>query len=126
MIVSLVLCCDGDGGPVQPRTFLFAMRGSSEEFVAITSDPGVLSKADDQLARFGALRDFFIIGPIARGNGGHNLDWSWHFVPDTWDLKIRTDEECDGTPGDVESEVDRWVDDVGQFCPSNSFVSQEL
>jgi hypothetical protein len=106
--------------------FLFALRDLPGQFVAQTSDTAVLEKARAQLRLPRQQRDLFIIGPIAAGNGDHNLDWSWHFVPDEWDLAEAAIEVCDGTPDAVEADLERWLNEVGHFCPWRSYVAQEL
>jgi hypothetical protein len=126
-ILSAVLACEGD--PIHPDRsglFLFAMRGLPGQFVARTSDPTVLEKARTQLQLGSSQRSLFINGPIARGNGDHNLDWSWHFVPDEWDLVEASIEVCDGTPDALEADLERWLNEVGQFCPWRSYVAAEL
>lgn len=109
--------------------FLFATRsvpGAAGEFVAITSDPGVIRLARAQLELPEAERTLHINGPIAHGNGDHNLKWSWHFVPDEWDLVESSMELCDGTPQMVEDDPDHWVDSVTQFCPWESYIVREV
>lgn len=119
-------CDDGGGVDDTAGEFLFALRGMSDQFVAVTSDPVVLERARAQLQLPVSQRDLFINGPIARGDGGHNLDWSWHFVPDEWDLVEAAIEVCDGTPQTVEDDLDYWIDEVGQYCPWFSYVAAEL
>jgi hypothetical protein len=128
LIAAAALGCDRDGGlaPDERAEFLFALRGLEDRFVAVTSDSSVIEKARAQLQRPVAQRELFISGSIARGNGGHNLDWSWHFVPDQWDLVEVAVEVCDGTPQEVEADLDYWVDQLGRFCPYRSYVAAEL
>lgn len=128
LIAAASVRCDGGGGaaPEGGAAFLFALRGLPDQFVAVTSDSSVIEKARAQLREPVAQRQLFISGPIARGNGGHNLDWSWHFVPDQWDLVEIAIEVCDGTPRQVEADLDYWVDQVGRFCPYLSYVAAEL
>jgi hypothetical protein len=127
IIFSAVLACEGDTlDPRHTGMFLFSMRGSLEQFVATTSDPAVLEKARAQLQLRREQRNLFINGPIAPGNGDHNLDWSWHFVPDEWDLVEAAIEVCDGTPDALEADLERWLSEVGQFCPYTSYVAAEL
>ncbi|MGD2217906.1 MAG: hypothetical protein PVJ64_14205 [Gemmatimonadales bacterium] len=127
IILSAVLACKGDSTePDQSGMFLFALDGLPGQFVAQTSDPTVLEEARAQLRLPLQQRDLFINGPIAAGNGDHNLDWSWHFVPDEWDLTEAAIEVCDGTPDAVESDLDRWLNEVGHFCPWRSYVADEL
>jgi hypothetical protein len=128
VIAAAAVRCNGDGAvaPEGSAAFLFALRGLPDQFAAVTADSSVIEKARAQLQRPVAQRELFISGPIARGNGGHNLDWSWHFVPDQWDLVEVAVEVCDGTPRQVEADLDYWVDQLGYYCPYLSYVAAEL
>jgi hypothetical protein len=129
-LLSLASC--GDGGSVVtpgPATFLFGTRGLPDaegQFAAVTSDPQVIATLQSQLRMGIPDRNLHIDGPIAPGNGGHNLSWSWHFVPDGWDAVEISAEVCDGTPQAVEADVSGWVKNVGTFCPWGSFVQRRL
>ncbi len=126
-LAGTALACDGDTQePDEPCRFLFALRDLPDRFVAITSDPAVVEKARAQLRLLPTQRDLFINGPIAPGDGGHNMDWSWHFVPDEWDLVEAAIEVCDGTPQAVEADLERWLNEVGHYCPYRSYVAAEL
>jgi hypothetical protein len=131
VLLPLLASC-GDGDPVGtpgPKTFLFGMRGipgAEGQFAAGTSDPDVLARVESQLRLLPSSRTLHIQGPIEAGNGGHNLSWSWHFVPDQWDVVEISAEACDGTPQAVESDVAGWVKDVGVFCPWGSYVQRRL
>ena len=131
LLVQLAACKDSGGVAVEPpaeRAFVFGMRGIADaegRFVAVTSDPIVLAKLEAELALPAPERLLHIHGSIARGNGGHNLTWSWHFVPESWDLVEISVEVCDGTPRMVEADVASWVDKVGTFCPWSSYVQSE-
>jgi hypothetical protein len=111
--------CTGGGGS-QSVSFLFrtrAVTGSDGEFIAVTTNPELIGKVHAQLALPAEQRRQHINGPIARGNGGHNQNWSWHFTPDGWNLVETSIELCDGTPRLVENDIAYWVDRVGRFCP---------
>jgi hypothetical protein len=127
LMVTLAGCHSDDDS--SGRRFLFGMDGDAsgeQDFVAITSDPDVIEKALQELGKPVAERDLFIIGPIERGNAGHNLGWNWHFKADQWDLTEIAIELCDGNAVLVEQAIDYWVDTVGQFCPWNSYIKMEL
>lgn len=120
---------EGDEGGSDSRFFLFGVRGVSGpegEFVAATSDPAVIAKLEAQLASSPAERSLHINGPIAAGNGSHNLSWSWHFVPNEWDMVEVSIELCDGRPQLVEEDLEYWLETVGTFCPWSSYVEEEL
>jgi hypothetical protein len=109
--------------------FLFTVRYVPDprgQFVVMTSDPLVIQMARTQLSLPERERNMHINGVIARGNGGHNLNWSWHFVPNQWTLAEISIELCDGVPQMVEDNLDYWVDTVRQFCPWGSYVLREI
>ena len=108
--------CTGESPP-EPRTFLFVHTATGALFRAQTSLPAVIAQAEAELDRPFPERRLFPIGPIARGDGGHNVPWSWHFVPDQWELTEVSIEVCDGTPEFVEANVAYFVDTVGRYCP---------
>lgn len=130
----VMLSCHGDN-PVELidnrnhlRTFLFGMHGFGPEewFTASTSDPDLIRVIQEQLTLPEQERFLHIHGAIDRGNGGHNLRWSWYFVPNEWALVEVSIELCDGLPSDVEKNLDYWIKDVGYFCPWSSYVMKEL
>jgi hypothetical protein len=117
------------GGEPGQVTFQFKMHGDVsgvQDFRAATSDPDVLATVREQLQLSEDERHLFIIGPIARGDGGDNPPWHWHFVPGQWTLTEFAIELCDGNAVLVDQDVDYWVDTVGQFCPWNSYVAAEV
>ena len=131
MMAMFLMFCSGHDAPTAPpeRSFLFAMRGIPDaegQFVAVTSDPLILATLESQLALPEAQRNLHINGPVATGNGGHNLGWSWQFEPDRWEMVEISIELCDGRPQHVEDDVEKWIADVGRFCPWASFVAREL
>ena len=97
-----------------------------EDFIAVTSAPAVIELARTQLTLPAEERTLHIHGPIARGDGGHNLSWGWHFAPDEWNLVQFSMELCDGVPSAVEADIEHWVDTIGVFCPWNSYVEEEM
>jgi len=110
------------------RYFEFALHGALpyENFVAVTSDSAVISMAEQQLALPIEERHLHINGAIDYGNGGHNLDWSWHFIPDQWILTQFSIEICDGNPSYVELDLYYWIEELGYFCPWTSYVLREI
>jgi hypothetical protein len=132
-----------------------------QDFRAATNDPEVIAETRLQLLTPIQERRVFIIGAIDRSNGGHNLDWNWHFIPSQWTWTEAAIELCDGNAVLVDQAVDYWVDalarirhrlpglslalcppseqiaarphprigdgcGLGQFCPAQSYVTQEL
>ena len=109
----------------------------AQDFVAVTNDFDLtnLAIAEEQLPF--SEWTLFPIGPIDRGDGGHNFhdippgeqpifEWNWHFLPDDWTLTDAATPLCDGNAVIVEQAVDYWVDTVGQFCPAGARVVSVL
>ena len=127
--IAFTASCGGGSTPPERVTFHFRMEGDAtgqQDFRAITNDPAVIAEARAQLALPMHERQLFIIGEIDRGNGGHNLDWNWHFLPDRWSFAEVSIELCDGNAVLVSQAVDYWVDTVGQFCPWGARVTDEI
>lgn len=126
--VLSTLSCDGggDGGEVGWSTFVFRIHGLSgdEEFRFRTNNQSFIIKAREQLRLPDEQRLLFPIGTIASGNGGHNLNWSWHFT----DLALAeaSIELCDGRPSMVEANLTYWLDTVKSFCPWGGYIYAEL
>ncbi len=108
--------------------FEFAMKNhkDSQNFFAITSDPGVIELCRQQLELSDKKRNLHINGEIDYGNGGHNENWNWHFIPGKWTLAEASVEVCDGNPPMIEDDLSYWIDTLGQFCPWNSMVVREV
>jgi len=129
--VVLLIACDesSDAPPQQGVIFHFQMEGDVsglQDFRAITEDPVIIAEARAELQLPMGERRLFIIGDIDRGNGDHNLDWNWHFLPSQWALVEVAIELCDGNAVLVSQDVDYWLDTVGQFCPWGARVSEEI
>lgn len=118
--------CGGSDAP-ETATFAFRMRGLSaaEEFRVASSSPAFIEQARAQLALPASQRRQFAAGPIAAGNGGVNLGWSWHFTEDVA-LAEAAIELCDGRPSMVEADLRYWLRTVKSFCPWSSFVYAEI
>jgi hypothetical protein len=118
-----------DGVPPGQVTFHFKMHGDAsgiQDFRAATNDPAVMAAVRAELLLPENERRLFIIGPIDRENGGHNLEWNWHFLPGEWALTEFAIELCDGNAVLVSQDVDYWIDTVGQFCPWGSYAAYEV
>ena len=59
------------------------------------------------------------IGPILAGPGynDHNAPWKWHLDPEKTKMAEVAMELCDGTPSQIEADLDRWINKVKSFCP---------
>ncbi|MEX0645423.1 MAG: hypothetical protein WD076_08930 [Parvularculaceae bacterium] len=117
-----------DDAPAAPATatFRFTHPTHDEYFVARTADPEIIAKARAELAKPLADRSLHINGVIAKGSGEVNAPWSWHFVEGEWTLAEMSIELCDGWPGYIEDNLDKWLAEVGFFCPWSSRVEAEI
>lgn len=126
--LPLLACGRPEATGPDPEGVVFAFRlrdqPASEEFrVAITS-PAVIAEARAQLALPVASRNRFPNGPIAAGNGGHNLGWGWHYTSVAFaELSI---ELCDATPTLVQADLGYWLNTVKRFCPWSAYVHAEV
>lgn len=125
-------CNDGDGlrGGDKEVTFRFGIWDDTtgvEDFVAVTEDEDIISSARDELLLPVSQRTLHIHGLIARGDGGHNLDWKWHFLPSKWVLVGSSIEVCDARPSAVEAWIESMPDTLESilYCPLSSFVKAE-
>jgi hypothetical protein len=122
---------DDDSGGGDPRavTFHFKMVGDAqglEDFRAVTSDASVIAIAREQLSKPAHERNQHIAGAIDHGNGGFNLAWNWHFVPDSWSLAEISIELCDTSPTLISQCVECWVEAPSGACPWSSYVDSEV
>lgn len=120
--------------PLPPQwNVTFRMIGDgtgTQDFVANTDDPVISDLASAELALPYAERTLFPVGPLNRGDGGHNFDaaeqptfeWNWHLLPGDWTLTDAAEPLCDGNAVLVEQAIDYWVDTVGYFCPAGARV----
>lgn len=56
-------------------------------------------------------------GRLVRGAVSYNQPWSWHIDSDDIQMAEFTIELCDGTPSQIEENLDYWIDTVQRFCP---------
>jgi len=61
-------------------------------------------------------------GKLIKGSVWYNEPWSWHIDSQDIHMAEVTIELCDGTPSQVEADLDYWVDTVGRFCPWNATI----
>jgi hypothetical protein len=62
-------------------------------------------------------------GRILRGAVDYNRPWSWHIDSEDIEMAEVTMELCDGTPSQVEANLDYWVETVQRFCPWGADLS---
>ena len=131
LLVTLALpwiACEEANDEFVEGGYLFEQQsdGDPQQFVAVTLDPEIIDKLEAELALPKEKRMLFPNGPLDRGNGAHNLNWSWHFVPSQWELAELTIELCDGSPQYVEDNLDYYIDTVGHYCPWGAYVVEKL
>ena len=121
-----LLLSAGCGAPSATFEFVHGPEPGAATFVAVTSNPVVIRAIRAELAKPLAERTQHINGPIERDAAGRNAPWSWRFTSHKWVLTDFSMEPCDGTPSEVEENLDRWLEEVGRYCPWASRVSREL
>ena len=128
LLFVLLACESSSTSPRLGVRFRMALHhfGPSEQFVAESRDPAVIARARAQLALPAEERTLFASGQLALGDGGHNTGWSWHLVPDEWELTETAIELCDSLPSMLETDLDDWLARVGRLCPWDSYVAAEL
>ena len=120
-----VLFTTACGGPPE---FVFTVPmpdGTVASFVASTSNPGVLAAAREELSRPEGDRRLYILGPIAEGDGGYDIDWDWHFVPGEWQLTDTSMDLCDADPQFIEDALQDWIKKIGRYCPKEARLVAE-
>jgi hypothetical protein len=63
-------------------------------------------------------------GKLLRGPVFYNVPWSWHIDSEDIQMAEFTIELCDGTPSQVEANLDYWVDTVQRFCPWSAQITK--
>jgi hypothetical protein len=56
-------------------------------------------------------------GRLVRGSVFYNEPWSWHIDSDDIQMAEVIIELCDGTPSQVEDNLDYWLQSIQRFCP---------
>jgi len=128
----IFLSCSEEDSPTQNipggySGFKFKMKtetGTATDFIAITSNDTIIQKAREELKLDYSKRKLHIHGVIERGNDGYNMNWSWHFKRNEWNLVEFSIEVCDGDPRYVEENVDDYLS-VG-YCPWMAVVIEEI
>lgn len=56
-------------------------------------------------------------GRLVKGTVSYNEPWSWHIDSEDIHMAEITIELCDGTPSQIEDNLDYWLETVQRFCP---------
>ncbi len=96
------------------------------EFIVATNDASTIQDCQSQLSLPEEQRILHVNGTLDYGNGGFNSPWSWHIIPNEWQLAEMSIELCDGLPQYVEENLDYWINDVGYFCSWSGFIKEEV
>lgn len=102
---------------------------TTTSFIVATSDSTIISAVLNEIALPIDNRKF-ISGDITDGNGGFNHDgtnpYSWHFIPNEWQLTASNVEYCDGISSAIGSHPSIIAGDTLYFCPWTSYPVQEV
>ncbi len=111
LVLAVGACTD----PAAPDDgALFRVDVGGESFTVSVLDEAVIAEAERRIQEEDGVG--IVIGALARGDGGFNMPWSWHILPNTVQVADISIGVCDGRPSMVEADVDYWVDTVKQFC----------
>ncbi len=132
LILLFISCSNKEDSPVTSIPtgyigFKMKMKGEKSEatdFVVITKNQSAIEKARAQLLLSEEKRNLHINGKLEKGNGGYNNKWSWHFIPENWDLVEISIEVCDADPRYVEANLNEWIGK--SFCPWGAIVMEEI
>ena len=126
LMVVIGAACD-EAAPTEPggKSFEIAVQTGNglEKFRVRIEDPAQVAEAE-RLLDTGENRN--ISGSLARGDGGFNEPYGWHLVASTVHFADLTIEVCDGSPSDIDKDLDYWVDTVKQYCPWGVSVSRKI
>lgn len=131
VVILLVLAisglgCGGSDPQKEAPVFEFRLHGmdNAESFRIKIHSSETITAARAQLSLPEEERRLFPIGGISPGNGGVNLQWSWHLS----DVRLTevSIELCDGTPSLVEADLYYWTNTVTHFCPWQAYVYAEI
>ncbi len=109
----------------------FDWQDSSYIFAVAKTNTAVLSVVESQLNLPKNERTLIPGGKILQGDGGFNFNAShkfkWHLDPTQVELSETWFEVCDGAAyGDVDNDIDTWLNQVESFCGWTYIVHEEL
>lgn len=108
--------------------FTVGIHGENDEsnFIVATNNSSLIGQCYDQLELPETERTLHINGPLDQTNGGFNTPWNWHIIPNEWALAEMSVGYCNGSPFDVENNLEYWIHDVGQLCNWGSYIKNEI
>jgi len=98
----------------QTSGMYFVVDVVGERFVMLVVDQQAIQDALDNM---NGLNNMHPIGVIDFGNGGFNVPWDWHYIPETVTMTDISTEVCDAEPHFVQENLDYWVNTVKYYCP---------
>ena len=100
--------------------------GETSDFIIATNDTGKINLCRAQLELDEENRLLHVNGYIDSTDGGFNQPWNWHIIPNEWVLAEMSIGLCNGTPEQIEYNLDYWLNNVGQLCNWSSFIKNEI
>ena len=108
--------------------FTVGIHGENDEsnFIVATNNSSLIGQCYAQLELPETDRTLHINGSLDQTNGGFNTPWNWHIIPNEWELAEMSVGTCNGSPFDVENNLEYWIHDVGQLCNWGSYIKNEI
>ena len=108
--------------------FTVGIHGENDEsnFIVATNNSSLIGQCYAQLGLPETDRTLHINGSLDQTNGGFNSPWNWHIIPNEWELAEMSVGTCNGSPFDVENNLEYWINDVGQLCNWGSYIKNEI
>jgi len=100
--------------------------GNESNFIVATNNEDLIEQCYEQLEVPEDDRLLHINGFLDQGDGGINNPWNWHIIPNEWILSEMSIGGCNGSPFDVENNLDYWINNVGQLCNWGSYIKNEI
>lgn len=129
LLIPLLLITSCDGSPTAPDE---ALRGgvvatfgvSGEQFRVWITNPETIDQV--MALRRGASQVSIPNGVLRTGpgQGNHNRPYTWHLDPEEIAMAEVTIELCDGRPSFIEANRDRFIQEVGRYCPWSAQLLQ--
>ena len=117
--------------PVFDSSYVFFTAGihnvdDESNFIVTTNNSDLIEQCYAQLALPEEDRLLHINGLLEEGNGAINSPWNWHIIPNEWVLSEMSIGGCNGSPFDVENNLDYWINNVGSLCNWGSYIKNEI